>query len=308
MADSNVKLCLIILILYGLLCYVQGSGICNGQVSEKIYQYAQQHFKRNWQSATVSAKQPNNLCKLFTDVGTSFVYLPHEVILGKNAISQGCQKELFSEFFPSISEIKKKTDQSLCSKNRCVLFSWTMRDKEHAKLQDLGREIFDKAAKKLSAFQDVKPDSSIDSRLQPQTEIPARFSAIHGVWYNENGSLQSHRDKTWTSDEHNKTSNTETEWVLSISLGASALFTYYHPDDKKEKYGTTVIVESGDILLFNGAYLYHGVSIVNTSTPPWLNDIVPGITGRLNLQYRALRNPGILVSLRHVYIPRHVAS
>lgn len=293
MAESKRSFFLVVLIFYGLLTWASGSGLCNEQVSKKIYQYALQHFKRNWEAATVSATQASDNCKISSNDAASFVYLPHEVILGKAAISQGCQKRLFSEFFPSISRAKNKTDQSLCNKNRCVLFSWTMRDQEHGKLQSLGMEAFVTAAKKLVAFQNVKQDSSIDARLKPETGLPAKFGAMHGVWYNENGYLQSHRDKTWTNDAHNKSSSMDTEWVLSISLGASGLFTYYHPNDNEERYGTTVIVESGDILLFNGAYLYHGVSVVHSSTPHWMKNIVPGIAGRLNLQYRALRTSGM---------------
>ena len=297
MAAGHGRLHLLMLVLYGLSIPTNVAGICDGKVSDKIYKYAKQHFKRNWEA--VSPAQVNTYESNVQ--GHSFVYLPHEVILQKNAISNAGQRQLFSKFFSSLSQDKDKTDQSLCNKERCVLFTWTLHDTEHTYFQDIGSDLFMKTAKKLKAFQTVKPGSSIEMPLKPEIQGPPKFSAIHGVWYNESGYLQSHRDKTWTNREQNESSQADTEWVLSISLGASALFTYYHPKDDGKLHGTTVIMESGDVLLFNGAYLYHGVSVIQNSTPRWVKELFPEVTGRLNLQYRVLKNPGNVYVYQYVF-------
>ena len=88
----------------------------------------------------------------------------------------------------------------------------------------------------------------------------------------------------------NKTA--QTEWVLSITLGATARFIYHHPKDKEEHHSISVSVASGDVLLFNDAYLYHGVQVLEESIPEWWKKEVGNLQGRLNLQYRVLTGKG----------------
>ena len=156
-----------------------------------------------------------------------------------------------------------------------------MTDRKDEYLQTLGSMLFLETAGQLANIQRVNP-GYIDQNLKLNLlEKAPRFPAVHGVWYNKNGFLQSHRDKTW--NRGNKTS--QTEWVLSISLGANAHFTYHHPNEKEGYHST---VESGDVLLFNGAYLHHGVKVLENSIPKWWGKELGNLQGRLSLHYRVL--------------------
>ena len=246
-------------------------------MSEAVHRYAKHHFKRNWE------KRVEEIRLSSTHEGASFVYLPHEVILMKQAVSKEEQIRLFSHFVPFITADGRQADQSLCAEDRCTLFTSTMTDQKDENLQKLGSTLFSETAEQLANIQKVKPGYT-DQKLQMDIEKAPRFPALHGVWYNENGYLRSHRDRTW--DQDNKTS--QTEWVLSISLGSTARFTYHHPQDIQGNHSTTVLVESGDVLLFNGAYLYHGVQVLEHSIPNWWEKELSNLQGRLNLQYRVL--------------------
>ena len=139
-----------------------------------------------------------------------------------------------------------------------------MTDQKDENLQKLGSTLFLETAEQLANIQKFKPGYT-DQKLQMDIEKNPRFLALHGVWYNGNGYLRNHQDRTW--DQDNKTS--QTVWVFSISLGSTARFTYHHPQDIQGNHSTTVLVESGDVLLFNGAYLYHGVQVLEHSIPNW---------------------------------------
>ena len=250
---------------------------CISSAPENVYRYAEQHYARNWVNRIDEIRLSSNR------KGVTFVYLPHEVILMKQAVSKEEQMKLFSHVVPSIPAKRRQTDQSLCGKDECILFTSTMKEqKEDEMLQRLGSDLFLETAEQLVNIQKLKP-SPTDQNLYLQFKKTPRFAAVHGVWYNENGYLRSHRDRTW--DNANKTS--QTEWVLSISLGATARFSYHHPNDEmKRNQSTAVLVESGDVLLFNGAYLHHGVQVLERSTPYWWKRHFGNFQGRLNLQYR----------------------
>ena len=267
---------LILLILSKIASYCLGT--FPSGVSENIHRYADQHFKRNWAQRVEKIRLSSN------GKGATFVYLPHEVILMKQALSKKEQIRLFSQFAPFITADGRHTDQSLCAEDSCVLFTSTMTDRKDDYLQNLGSTLFLETAEQLANIQQVNP-GYIDQNLKLNLlENAPSFPAIHGVWYNENGYLRSHRDKTW--DRGNKTS--QTEWVLSISLGANARFTYHHPNVREGYQSIFVLVESGDVLLFNGAYLHHGVQVLENSIPKWWAEELGNLQGRLNLQYRVL--------------------
>ena len=277
MADAAVnRSLLILLILSKIASYCLGT--LSSVVSENIHRYADQHFKPNWAQRVEKIRLSSN------GKGAAFVYLPHEVILMKQALSKKEQIRLFSQFAPFITADGRLTDQSLCAEDSCVLFTSTMTDRKDEYIQNLGSMLFLETAEQLANIQQVNP-GYIDQNLKFNLLKKApSFPAVHGVWYNENGYLRIHRDKTWNLG--NKTS--QTEWVLSISLGANARFTYHHPNDREGKQSIFVLVESGDVLLFNGAYLHHGVQVLENSIPKWWGEELGNLQGRLNLQYRVL--------------------
>jgi DNA oxidative demethylase len=74
------------------------------------------------------------------------------------------------------------------------------------------------------------------------------------------------------------------EPVVSISLGASAVFRFGNPQTRTKPY-TDVTLQSGDLVVFGGAsrLAYHGVTKVLHNTGPWLDER-PG--ERLNITIR----------------------
>jgi DNA oxidative demethylase len=72
--------------------------------------------------------------------------------------------------------------------------------------------------------------------------------------------------------------------VVSISLGASAVFRFGNPQTRTKPY-VDVTVHSGDLVVFGGAsrLAYHGVTRVLAGTGPWNNER-PG--ERLNITIR----------------------
>ena len=267
------------LILCNIASYYRGT--CLSGVSKNVHRYAEQHYKRNWLKRVEEIRFPSSR------KGAAFVYLPHEVILMKQALSKEEQIRLFSQFVPFITARERQADQSLCAEDKCILFTSQMTEEKDKNLQEIGSTLFLETAEQLANIQQVTP-GYIDDNLKLKAEKAPRFPAVHGVWYNENGYLRSHRDRTW--DRANKTA--QTEWVLSISLGATARFTYHHPKDKEEHHSISVSVASGDVLLFNGAYLYHSVQVLEESVPEWWKKELGSLQGRLNLQYRVLTGKG----------------
>ena len=261
-----------------ILCKI--AGCCQGTsppgVSENVHRYARQHFTGNWIERVEELQLPSS------HEGVAFVYLPHEVILMKQALSKQEQIQLLSQFVPFLTVDGRQADQSLCAEGKCILFTSTKTDRKDENLRKLGSTLFLETGKQLATIQQVRP-GYIDHNLKLNFDGKApKFSAVRGIWYNENGYLRSHRHIAM--NRANETS--QTEWVLSISLGATARFTYHHPTDKEGHHRTTVMVESGDLLLFNAAYLYHSVQVLERSIPKWWEKELGLVQGRLNLQYR----------------------
>ena len=291
MSQRNQFLCLLLLILaFGIL---SSDGTHIGDVDENVRRYARQHFEPNWQNHAFpygGADSSANSIKeqLTKDDGKTYIYLPHEVILIKRALSEDEQKILLRRFIPSAEEIKNRTDQSLCSKesNRCTLYSWNLGETPgDNEVSDLGDQLFKRAANKLDAFQRMK---SFAETPQPLKITKNKFNnvAVHGVLYNKDGFLQSHLDKSFINFNGEQV-EMETEWVISISIGNSALFRY-EVEKSQQKQQTTLLIESGDVILFNGGYLLHEVTVLQNTSPEWSREIFGGFERRFNLQFRML--------------------
>merc|ERR1712173_498934 len=75
--------------------------------------------------------------------------------------------------------------------------------------------------------------------------------AIYGILYPPRGFLEAH------TDAHQG-------WVVSISVGADCDFWYQHDNDEKKN---KVMIESGDVMVFPGYRLMHGVDAVGERVP-----------------------------------------
>jgi len=95
------------LILGSIASYYRGT--CLSGVSENVHRYAEQHYKRNW------LKRVKEIRFHSSREGAAFVYLPHEVILMKQALSKEEQIRLFSQSVPFITARERQADQSLCA-------------------------------------------------------------------------------------------------------------------------------------------------------------------------------------------------
>jgi len=92
-------------------------------------------------------------------------------------------------------------------------------------------------------------------------------NALLAQFYPKNGQLHAHTDS-------------QPGWVLSFSCGNSALFFYYHKNKKQE-----VLLESGDVILFDSSML-HGISriIPNSAPDAWRS--IYTCYSRFNLQFK----------------------
>eukprot|EP00271_Cylindrocystis_brebissonii_P004338 TRINITY_DN15985_c0_g1_i1.p1 TRINITY_DN15985_c0_g1~~TRINITY_DN15985_c0_g1_i1.p1 ORF type:complete len:231 (-),score=33.98 TRINITY_DN15985_c0_g1_i1:26-673(-) len=101
-------------------------------------------------------------------------------------------------------------------------------------------------------------------------------------FYDQSGSLGMHQDK-----DESPSSLKSGAPVVSFSLGDSANFIY--SVERDEKAASTVVLESGDVLLFGGAarMVFHAVAKVNLgSAPEWLIEATNMRPGRLNFTFR----------------------
>lgn len=81
------------------------------------------------------------------------------------------------------------------------------------------------------------------------------FFVVYGVWYNENGYLWKYLDRMW--DWVNKM--LWIEWVFLILFGIMVCFIYYYLNNGEGYYGIDILLDFGDVFLFNGVYFYYGV-------------------------------------------------
>jgi len=99
-------------------------------------------------------------------------------------------------------------------------------------------------------------------------------------FYEEGNILGFHRDLS-----ESKKSIKEGKPVISLSIGASADFQYYHGKEEKANR-KTIVLESGDALVFGGParLIYHGVpKVYLDKIPATLKMKKPG---RLNITFR----------------------
>jgi hypothetical protein len=100
-------------------------------------------------------------------------------------------------------------------------------------------------------------------------------SAAFAIGYPHGGSFKRHVDGS-------------KGWVISVSLGCSAVFRYGLFQDRCTN---TEILRSGDVAVFNGGEVYHGISNVSSGTaPPFWTDPQEEVSrydfARIVLQFR----------------------
>ncbi|CAF0875553.1 unnamed protein product [Adineta steineri] len=218
--------------------------------------------------------------------------LPNEVVLIRNALSENEQKLLFTSMASSIPQALApvQVDEALCPNCQCSLHTWklneTLNESDSKIIQTLGEVMYLKAASFLKVQQATRKKNSIDQSLHaPPIHQSPSFKYVHGVMYGINDTLGPHHDKTWSAN-----SNSKYEWVVSISLGHTAVFKYgMNNDDNEEKTTTEIDLNSGDVLLFNGAYLEHSMPYIHKNKyPMWWYNVDTFSKARLNIQYRVL--------------------
>ena len=163
MAATCSFLRVLILYTFASLCL----GKCPSGASGSVCRYAEQHFKRNWAQRVEKIRFSS-----IRNDASSFVYLPHEVILMKQALSKHDQTRLFSRFVSSITADGKQTDQSLCAEDRCVLFTSTMSDRKDEYLQKLGSTLFSEIAEQCQSC--LRIQAAIASWIHSYDEIHDR--------------------------------------------------------------------------------------------------------------------------------------
>lgn len=115
------------------------------------------------------------------------------------------------------------------------------------------------------------PKLNLDTELKNQIKkfINVRDYSVIGIAYTHNGRISAHKD-SWSTMN------------LTISLGDSCRFDYEENDVIK-----SCTIDSGDLVLFEGNSIKHGVSkIYLSSAPAWFEHAKTNGLRRFNLQFR----------------------
>jgi alkylated DNA repair dioxygenase AlkB len=124
-------------------------------------------------------------------------------------------------------------------------------------------------AQKVRSFYEI----STNEKLEKDYISPKNFDpkALYSIMYHENAKLQQHQDGTLG-------------WVLLVSIGDSCVFKYSETQNSSQ---IELKIDSGDIILFNGQKLFHGVERIIPNTAPkwWKNSETYGMA-RFNIQFR----------------------
>merc|ERR1712129_439183 len=103
--------------------------------------------------------------------------------------------------------------------------------------------------------------------------------AIYGILYESRGFLEAHTDASQG-------------WIVSISVGAMCNFWYANQEKMKNKMDKHRInIQSGDVMVFPGYRLMHGVDSVEQNVPKFWTElhqkqVVPKQFVRYCLQFR----------------------
>jgi len=131
---------------------------------------------------------------------------------------------------------------------------------------DMFKRVY-KLSKTLTAFK------IWDDQHSPEFKFPSSYNpnSLNGIMYSKNATLASHVDGPLG-------------WVLSVSIGDSALF-FYSLENGKER--TEIKIDSGDVVIFNGQKLFHGIDKIYPNTAPkFWKEIKDKSGDRFNLQFR----------------------
>jgi hypothetical protein len=272
------------------------------QLSLNIQRYAKFHFSSNEGSIkndfyasmqSIHNRLASSVSGLSTNgTNLSDIYLlPGEVVLIRNVLSGNEQKRLFELLASSVSQSLStvQVNPSLCPSCQCSLHTWklneTLDQTGSEVIGTLGEVLYLKAASFLNVQQTIRTKNSITNLLHsPPVHQRPSFKYLHGVLYGMNDTLGPHFDKTWST-----ITNSTYEWVISISLGHSAIFSYRKNNHSNLERTTQIVLNSGDLLFFNGAYLEHSMPyILKNEYPSWWYTVDTFQKARLNIQYRLL--------------------
>jgi len=102
--------------------------------------------------------------------------------------------------------------------------------------------------------------------------------AIYGILYPSRGFLEAHMDA-------------HQGWIISISIGATCDFWFTDPKNKNDKRKHHINIQSGDVMVFPGYRLLHGVDNVDKNVPRFwkllqAKRVIPVQFARYCLQFR----------------------
>jgi len=231
--------------------------------------------------------------KEVTNLHKKAVHLPFGVVLFKNCLNEKQQMELLDTClmltnFGGNEKLLPKHRYTSKSRNAIPLlfYNWpghpdSFSAPKPVDLLDFGQKVFKEA---LQCSRTIEKQLSL-MRLEHKTthkqtdklSCPNDFepNALYAILYPYDGRFGAHLDGA-------------KGWVLSISIGHAAKFFY---SEKYQGEKTFVQLDSGDVLLFNGGQLYHGIEeIIPNSAPAFWTSPQCGMSvydmGRFNLQFR----------------------
>jgi len=223
--------------------------------------------------------------------------LPHGVILFKNCLDEDAQKDVMDTCL-RIAEtggnqliLKKEKWQGSSKRAIPLLFyNWPARASSVGSIPE-PKDLLKWAKKMFQSAYDHAVVTDNNAKTEKNFQCPSEYdpNAVYAILYPPGGSFIPHLDGA-------------KGWVLSVSIGDSADFFY---SIGLEGSRTEVRLESGDVIIFNGGQLHHGISKIHANSAPsfWNSH---GISvyemSRLNLQFRdPIRDPSGLKYDPHFY-------
>ena len=155
-----------------------------------------------------------------------------------------------------------------------ILFLVDPKDiREPEELFQFATDIYKEAQRSRSFF-----EISTNEKLAPEYISPKYFNpkSLYSIMYHQDAKLGQHQDGALG-------------WVLLVSLGDSCVFKYSERIDSPQ---IELKIDSGDIILFNGKKLFHGVErIIPGTAPKWWNNCGENYgMARFNIQFRDFSN------------------
>jgi alkylated DNA repair dioxygenase AlkB len=217
------------------------------------------------------------------DSEPSVIFAPLGVVVLKRALGSDEQLGIIHTLLEMSNPINMTADHAyhmpLFMYNWPSRYAASYKPKVNGKpvhLLEFGQKMFDKCAQYVSKAKEVGAfDKKEYDALDAQLKCPMKYKpeALYAIVYGAKGALQSHQDG-------------QMGWVLGLSMGDSCDFFF---SKTLEGGRHTVRLDSGDLILFNGQTLFHGVTKIHAGTAPAFfktKNGIPANVSRINLQYR----------------------